>query len=325
MKRWIVIGAVGMVALWVVSAFLVYREKREVRSVTGVVLRYDTDARKQIPLGGVDVLATGGWEGRARTQVSGLFRLDLTRPVLIGEKMMLSFHHHDYQPYVLSGPAQRHLLVVRMVPAHGGVVDAGTKNPEVRLTDVRVRYSSKNAGALNVGSAVRTFEVVSTGNVPCDGSNTCSPDGRWKARVATATLDAGDGNEFRNARLSCIAGPCPFTSVQSENLAHPGRTINVAVRNWSDMATFLIEAEVVHTQVTDLIRESYPAIFGAAMSFTLPATARGPSIVADLNGQEIVFPLGPALRLSWATCEMQHDPERNQLYRCELKPGYTFR
>ena len=60
------------------------------------------------------------------------------------------------------------------------------------------------------------------------------------------------------------------------------------------------------------------------MSFTLPSTAEGPSIEADLGGVEIVFPLGPALQLSWAECTLQIGSDQTKLYRCELKPGYQF-
>ena len=49
----------------------------------------------------------------------------------------------------------------------------------------------------------------------------------------------------------------------------------------------------------------------------------GPSVVADLNGEEIVFPLGPKAILSWATCSVETGPGP-RTYRCELKPGYEF-
>ena len=75
---------------------------------------------------------------------------------------------------------------------------------------------------------------------------------------------------------------------------------------------------------SDAIRQAYPAIYGRSMSFTLPATAEGPSIEADLGGGEIVFPLGPALQLSWAECSLQMAADQTKLYRCELKPGYQF-
>jgi len=106
---------------------------------------------------------------------------------------------------------------------------------------------------------------------------------------------------------------------------HKDRKIQATVRAWSDTVTFLVEADVVHTLLTDSIRQAYPSVFGRGMTFTLPLTGQGPSIEAEVNGVEIVFPLGPGLRLSWATCNLQVASNRTRLYSCELKPGYRFR
>jgi hypothetical protein len=60
------------------------------------------------------------------------------------------------------------------------------------------------------------------------------------------------------------------------------------------------------------------------MNFTLPPGSEGPSVEADLGGSEIVFPLGPELRLSWATCTATPAADRTVQFRCELKDGYEF-
>ncbi len=88
--------------------------------------------------------------------------------------------------------------------------------------------------------------------------------------------------------------------------------------------TFLLEAEVVHPMTSDLVRESYPVIFGRSLNFSLPPDAEGLSIEADINGQPIVFPLGPDLLLEWAECHVAVDRDQSKTYRCELKPGYQF-
>ena len=72
----------------------------------------------------------------------------------------------------------------------------------------------------------------------------CSPDGKWKASMGSITMDAGEGQQFDNARVSCIAGPCPFTRIETGAIPRPGRKITVTIRNWSDTVTFLVEAEV---------------------------------------------------------------------------------
>jgi hypothetical protein len=75
---------------------------------------------------------------------------------------------------------------------------------------------------------------------------------------------------------------------------------------------------------SDLIRHTYPVIFGRWMSFTLPATAQGPSIEAEVDEVSVVFPLGPRLKLSWAECKLELGSDGTKLYRCELKPDYRF-
>jgi hypothetical protein len=161
--------------------------------------------------------------------------------------------------------------------------------------------------------------------MPCDKKPPCAPGSKWKAAIGSLSVDAGEGNEFRNARVSCIAGPCSFTKIEQETFSQERRRFNVSVRNWSDTTTFLFEAEVVRPVTSDMVRETYPVIFGRALNFSLPASAEGPSIEAEVNGEAIVFPLGPDLFLRWADCQMVPDKDQSRNYRCELKRGYQFR
>ena len=107
-------------------------------------------------------------------------------------------------------------------------------------------------------------------------------------------------------------------------LAQAGNSLTVTATIWSDTATFLVEAEVVHPMISDLVRTSFPVIFGDALNFTLPPAAEGVSLQAELNGDNIVFPLGPALLLSWADCSARSNPDQTRVYRCTLKPGYRW-
>ncbi|HZN24249.1 MAG TPA: hypothetical protein VFB75_08470, partial [Burkholderiales bacterium] len=134
-----------------------------------------------------------------------------------------------------------------------------------------------------------------------------------------------DKKQFRNARVSCIAGPCPFTAIHADRFSSGGRVISAAVRNWGDPVTYLMEAEVIQTMDSDLIRHTYPVTFGSLMNFTLPPPAQGPAIEAEMDGLQIVFPLGPKLKLSWAVCAQQTGAGGAKLYRCELNPGYRFK
>jgi hypothetical protein len=309
----------------VLAAVLVAVHKAQPITIKGAVLSQDADPQKQLPIADVQITGTNGFMvSSCKSDSSGFFNLTLRRGLRRREPVTLRFRHPDYQPLDLNEFVGDKIYLARMVPiSHETHVDAD--RADVGVANVRVRYSVKATTEVDIGSAVKTFQVVNAGNVLCKGHHPCSPDGKWKAALGSGSLDAGEGNEFRNARVSCIAGPCPFARVEFEDLSRGRRKVNVSVRNWSDTTTFLIEAEVVHPMVSDIVRESYPVIFGQALNFSLPASAEGPSIEAEINGDSIVFPLGPDLFLSWADCHVRVDKDQTKAYRCELKPGYRFR
>jgi hypothetical protein len=289
------------------------------------VLERNSDPRKEAPIADVTVTASiGSTSSITKTGPSGAFSIKLRRWIRRGQPITLKFRSPGYQPLDLNETVADQIYVVHMAPVPVKI-EPKTNQPAVAITNLKIRYSMKTTAALSVGSAVRTFEVPNSGNVPCNGRPPCSPDGKWKAAITTMTIDAGEGNEFRNARLSCIAGPCPFTRVESDNFAEGGSKIQASVLNWSDTTTFLLEAEVYHPMESEVVRESHPAIFDRTLNFSVPGTAEGPSVEADVNGEAIVFPLGPSLCLSWANCTVATDKNQNKTYRCELKGGYEFR
>jgi hypothetical protein len=307
------------------SALWVLHLKRRMVTLAGAVITKSSDPRKQLPIAGVQVSAADGRLAvQSTSDASGLFKLRVRRLLLFGRRgITVRFRHPDYELLSVYVPISGSITVAEMVPiARLPVTDATL--PKQVVAHPVVRYSVKRAAEENVGSEVRPFEVMNTGNVPCNGASLCSPDKKWKAGVGTISLDAGAGNEFRNARASCIAGPCPFTKIDTSELEHPGRIVHVSAITWSDTATFLVEAEVVHPMISDVVRYSYPVVFGDALNFTLPPAAEAVSIQAEMNGQSIIFPLGPALILDWANCNARSNPDETRVYRCELKPGYRW-
>jgi len=320
-----VIWTVAAVTLAFAATTLIVRQYRaRTATLTGVVLADDMDPRKQLPIPNVEITVTdGAGVFTQKSDSAGLFRLNLPMSVWLSEMISIKFRHTGYRPLDLSETLRDQIYVVRLA----SVPQKDTAAPnaaEITVADVRVRYAVKATTPVDVGSTVKTFQVTNVGGVPCDPKSPCSPNGRWKAAIGGVSLDAGDGHEFQNVRVSCIAGPCPFTRIETDQFSRGGRTIKVSVRDWSDTVTFLVEAEVIRTALSDQIRQSYPAIFGRAMSFTLPPTGQGPSIEADINKTEIIFPLGPNLTISWANCNLQTGADRAKLYSCELKPGYRF-
>ncbi len=324
--RKIAISAIVIAGLaGALAAVLVAIHRAQPITIKGAVLSQDPDPQKQLPIADVEITGTDGSTVRsAESDSSGFFSLTLRRGLRRRQPLTLHFRHPGYQPLDLNEFVSDQIYLARMVPiSHETHVQSD--HTDVAVSNIRVRYSVKTTTEADVGSAVKTFQVENVGDVPCKGRHPCSPDGKWKAALSSSSLDAGDGNEFRNARVSCIAGPCPFSRVEFEDLSRGGRKVSVSVRNWSDTTTYLVEAEVVHPMVSDLVRESYPVIFGRALNFSLPLSAEGPSIEAEINGELIVFPLGPDLYLSWADCHARIDKDQAKAYRCELKPGYRFK
>jgi len=333
-RRKVLIGAVVAVIAGAVAIPLGLRLQRWSAGSTrikGAVIVRDDDSRKQLPITDVAVtVSDGATSATSQSNASGYFNLPFHSGVWPGQTVTLSFRHPDYdpldiKPQISLRQAAKQLWVVRMTPRH----DQMSSNPGARpnvVSNVRVRYTLNSQMEVNIGSAVRTFQVVNKGNVPCVRGSPCSPDGSWQAASSSESLDAGTGNQFSNVRASCIAGPCPFTRIDSSGFVKGGRNISVTAFNWSDTATFLLEAEVLHTAVSSNVRESYPVVFGRALSFTLPQTEEGVSLEAEIDGTHMVFPLGPALYLSWATCTARTNAEREKttVYRCELKPGFRF-
>jgi len=298
--------------------------RKRTQIVQGAVITRNSDPRKQLPIADVEVTANDGLSVvSVKSDASGLFNVKLRKPLLHGRVVTLRFRHPDYESLNMVASAPGSITVASLTPV--ARPKPVTENlPRQPVGNVIVRYSIKTNSVATVGSAVRAFEVVNQGNMACAAHLQCSPDGKWKAATGSTTLDAGDGNEFRNARASCIAGPCPFTRIDTTGLEHDGRTISVSATTWSDTATFLVEAEVVHPMTTDVVRNSYPVIFGDALNFILPPSAEGVSIQADLTGESIVFPLGPVLILSWADCNVRTNSDQNRVFRCELKPAYRW-
>lgn len=301
------------------------------RSVTiqGAVIRHNPDPLKQSPIADVQVTASDTvTSATGRSDASGYFKLVLGAGVWPQSIVTLNFKHPDYHPLSLSFqaglPRAPGKLIVAALRPVAQEARPETTHPLSVVSNIRVRYTTNVQDDTNIGSAVKIFQVANQGNIPCDHQSLCSPSGHWKASSGSVTLDAGPGNVFRNVRASCIAGPCPFTRINSSGFANGGRVITASALNWSDTTTFLLEAEVFRDTIGSSVRESYPVIFGRTLHFTLPPTQEGVSIEAELNGTPMVFLLGPDLYLSWASCTARTEADKSTVYQCELKPDYRF-
>jgi hypothetical protein len=329
----ILVWAIVIVAAAGVTTTIFVLRARHVRSratiIHGAVIRQDPDTHKQLPVADVLVTASNGTAVvSTQSDTSGFFTLTYPQILWPGRNVDLSFRRDGYMPLDIilrSGPRlfTRELTIARMAPLPRHDTNPQTGKPVV-VSNIKIRYTVIAESADNIGSAVKTFQVANKGDVPCNHQVPCSPDGYWKAANGSVSLDAGQGNEFRSVRASCIAGPCPFTRIDTTGFVHGGRVITVSALDWSDTATFLVEAEVFHDSINSNVRQLYPVLFGDALHFTLPPTQEGVSFEAEIDGAPVVFPLSPDLNLSWASCTERADSDKNTVYRCELKPGYKF-
>jgi len=332
MKKTIAWTIAGVAILVLAALLLRARRLLPLIKIEGAVVESNADANKERPIADVMISASAGGKSIAtRSEADGHFKLNLREiAALSGKPVVLTLRHPNYQPLDLEVRAgglhfRNELTIAKMVPvASQAVADSG--RPASVVSNTRVRYSINSATQTNIGSAVKTFQVVNIGNVPCDSQSPCSPDGKWKAASASTSLYAGADNVFNNVRASCIAGPCPFTRISSGEDLQGQRSIQITALDWSDTATFLVEAEVFHAEIRSNVRELYPVIFGRGFNFTLPPTAEGVTLEAEIDGSPMVFPLGPSLEMSWATCTVRTSTEKEKIavFRCELKPDYRF-
>jgi hypothetical protein len=312
------ISAAAAIAVSVLIALLLVADHPT--AIRGAVMAANADPMKELPIAGAEVEVRGvPASAPVRSDASGLFTIPLTWRIRVGQRIEVHVSHAGYQPLDLRYTGVNQLYVARLTPV---TVPHALETP---IANVVANYSVRTTTVVNIGSALKTFEVVNTGNQPCKGRKPCSPDGKWKAAIGSAAIDAGPGNEFHNARVSCIAGPCPFARIEDDvSHAPPSRIVRASALDWSDTVTFLLEAEVYRHIANDVLRNSYPIIFDRALTFTLPPGAEQLSIQAEIDGTPIVFPLGPLLHLSWADCQLLVNKDQTKVCRCELKPGFYF-
>lgn len=298
-------------------------------TLEGSVLKQDPDPSKRTPIPDVAVTATRGeTEVDKKTDPTGYFNISLNSGIESGANLTLTFVKEGYKTIQMTPNQpgdQLYLVQMEPVAAPPAVrmqrVQAPAKLSSIK--DVRVRYSFKDQSTIPVGAIAKEFLAPNKGNIPCRDQKPCSPDGKWKATATILPIDADPGNEFRNVRVSCIAGPCHFLKVDPGVTEHTAR-LKISVLNWSDTAAFLVEGDEIRTMVTNIVRQSYPFVIGNTMSFALPPSSESVSIEANLDGKSIIFPLGPTLNLSWADCNVDTSTGGDKTYRCQLKPGFQF-
>jgi len=143
-------------------------------AIRGAVMVATADPAKQLPIAGAEIAVAGELaDATAVSDAAGFFTIPLSWRVGVGERVVLEFRHPDYQPLDLPYTGGNDLYIARMAP-----LIATSDSSEVPISNVIARYSVRTTTAVNIGSAVKTFQVVNIGNQLCKGRKPCSPDGR---------------------------------------------------------------------------------------------------------------------------------------------------
>ena len=236
----------------------------------GAVIKQDDDPTKRSPIMDVEISEANGLAtSSTKSNFMGYFTIPLLRGVGQNESVTLRFIHQDYVPLDLTQLVSDKLTIVHLVPIHKdlGVAAVQPDHPAIAVANVRIRYSTETTSQENIGTGVKTFQVQNVGNIPCQNSSPCSPDGKWRASINSESLDAGEGSVFRNARVSCIAGPCPFTKIDfdgfSQGLLHQGDRAQLVGHDYVPVPGGSV------LQISDLVRMTYPIIMGAPRSISL--------------------------------------------------------
>ena len=116
--------------------------------------------------------------------------------MLSDRPVTVSFRHSNYEPLDLTVQTGRlaipkQLYVAAMVPIPAKSV-ASTSRQQTVVSNIRVRYTINTRTETNVGSEVKTFQVVNKGNVPCNHQSPCSPG--WEVEGVFRICVARCGN-----------------------------------------------------------------------------------------------------------------------------------
>src|SRR5215831_5163043 len=172
-------GVLGLVALGLgtYAGLRIYRRHHMPLRISGAVITQSYDTRKQAPIANVEVDSPDGLttQPTTKTDFAGHFTFTLRPGIKPGQPIRLNFQHPDYQAVQSNELLDGNLYVIRLIPLHSEV-EATLNEAEIAVTNLFVRYSTEITRTENVGSAVKTFQIPNTGNVPCNNRQPCSPD-----------------------------------------------------------------------------------------------------------------------------------------------------
>ncbi len=251
------------------------------------------------------------------------------------EEVNLSFRDSDYHPLDLRflvglRSSLKKLTVAELEPV---AQPSGAVGKPSVVSNIRIRYSVNYRAKQIFAPVWRPFKLSI--RETCRASNNIRalrtgsgrhPRVRLRWTLAPITNSATCAHRAFPGRAHLLGSTPADIRAEAASL-RPRRSIGPIPQRSSWKPKFS------HYTTDSNVRESYPVIYGRVMHFTLPSNQEGVSIEAEIDGSPMVFPPGPDLYTSWATCSCRR--RRGKLYRLparvkktrlplHLKPIYCF-
>src|SRR5256714_9568015 len=135
-------------------------------TLRGAVITANSDSRKQLPVGGVEITASDGISVvRTSSDPTGLFTVALRKRIFRNQPVTLHFRHMDYVPLDMHVLAPGEIYIAEMTPIQPEKPIERSLATQTISNNIVVRYSIKTATVMNVASAARPFDIQNKGNV----------------------------------------------------------------------------------------------------------------------------------------------------------------
>jgi len=139
----------------------------------GAVTVQDADTRKQLPIANVELRRQSSRSWPRKIRLIRFFQNQAQQERQERQSHQTEIPPSDYRPLDVDEIATDKIFVVRLITLSKSA-DNIPGRPAAAVGNIRVRYSMKAMRTVNVGSAVKTFEVENVGNVPCKQQSPCS-------------------------------------------------------------------------------------------------------------------------------------------------------
>src|SRR6185503_10918700 len=149
-KRKVGIVVVIILAGAAAAVWGVRHVKNRTTTLRGAVITANSDPRKQLPVGGVEITATDGISVvRTSSDPTGLFTVALRKRIFRNHPVTLRFRHMDYAPLDMHVLASGKIYIAEMRPIQPEKPIERSLATQTISSNIVVRYSIKTATVMN--------------------------------------------------------------------------------------------------------------------------------------------------------------------------------